>query len=359
MATETDAAPERLDVGDRDARLIVAEHRGRYLWAAPLAHEQKVLDAGCGTGYGLTILKDAGATRIVGVDISAEAVATASKAGDGERVEVVQGDVAALPFADGEFDLVVCFEVIEHVEDRDTVLDELSRVLGPEGILCISTPNRLVYPPGNPHHIHEYEPEEFDQALAQRFTRVTLYRQAAWLASALLSDGEFATEGSDQPFSSLIAKTVPKAPGEEVFTVAVASQRETPPQRALLSLAEPFEVSWWQQQVQAAQEEATAYRRQALTEVLAQRRETAVAQGDALRERESSHISARRVLEVEESLAQAQARIFAVEEALDSRTTLADELHERVKRADRVMAAMKASVSWRITAPLRALKRLR
>jgi len=267
--------------------------------------------------------------------------------------------VAALPFADGEFDLVVCFEVIEHVEDRDTVLDELSRVLGPEGILCISTPNRLVYPPGNPYHIHEYEPEEFDQALAQRFTRVTLYRQAAWLASALLSDGEFATEGSDQPFSSLIAKTVPKAPGEEVFTVAVASRRETPPQRALLSLAEPFEVSWWQQQVQAAQEEAAAYRRQALTEVLAQRRETAVAQGDALRERESSHISARRVLEVEESLAQAQARIFAVEEALDSRTTLADELHERVKRADRVMAAMKASISWRITAPLRALKRLR
>ena len=177
MATHTEESPERLDTDGQGGRLIVSEHLGRYLWGAQLASGLKVLDAGCGTGYGLRILEAAGASRVVGVDLSTEAVAQASELSESKRIEVLQGDLAELPFSDGEFDLVVCFEVIEHVVEREAILDELMRVLGADGILCISTPNRRVYPPGNPHHVHEYEPEEFEQALAKRFAHVLLHRQ--------------------------------------------------------------------------------------------------------------------------------------------------------------------------------------
>lgn len=82
------------------------------------------------------------------------------------------------------------------------------------------------------------------------------------------------------------------------------------------------------------------------------RRETTVAQRDAASAREQSLNSAHRLLDVEEVVAQSKARIFALEEALE-------ELQHKADRADHVMAAMRASISWRITAPLRALKRRR
>jgi 2-polyprenyl-3-methyl-5-hydroxy-6-metoxy-1,4-benzoquinol methylase len=364
MATETEEPPERLDAGAHDGRLIVSEHRGRYMWAAQLADGLKALDAGCGTGYGLRILDEAGAARVVGVDISAEAVGQASKLNESERVEILQGDIGQLPFSDGEFNLVVCFEVIEHVEQREAILDELARVLGDDGILCISTPNSRVYPPGNPHHVHEYEPEEFAEALAERFPHVVLHRQTAWLASAILSDAEFAASGSEESFSSRITKTEPKRPGEETFTVAFAAKQERVVPQPVLILGEPFEVRWWQDQVRAAHaeerelanqehaEEAAALREQ----VMNASREAATLRQMKLAAQQNSNRSTQRVLEVEEVLAQLKARIFALEAALEGQTQSTSELHERIERADRVMAAMKASLSWRITAPLRALK---
>jgi hypothetical protein len=85
-------------------------------------------------------------------------------------------------------------------------------------------------------------------------------------------------------------------------------------------------------------------------------REAAALHQEAATARANSLSSASRLLEVEEVLAQSKARIFALEEALDVRAELVDELHQKIERADRIIAAMKASVSWRITAPLRALK---
>jgi hypothetical protein len=88
-------------------------------------------------------------------------------------------------------------------------------------------------------------------------------------------------------------------------------------------------------------------------------REVASLRQEAANQRENSRRSARRLLEVEEVLSQSKARSFDLEEALKGQTRLVEELQHRIDRADRVMVAMKASVSWRITAPLRALRRRR
>lgn len=127
--------------------LIEAEHFARYAWAAQFALGKRVLDAACGMAYGTAMLAAAGASETVGVDLDSEVIAKAD-AGAPPGTRFVVGDLRKLPFDDGEFDLVVCFEAIEHVTEPELVLDELSRILSHNGVLIVSTPNRNVYLPG-------------------------------------------------------------------------------------------------------------------------------------------------------------------------------------------------------------------
>ena len=220
-------AVERFVPGTADGELIEVEHLARYRWAGQLVAGRTVLDAGCGVGYGSAMLARAGAGEVVGLDLSATAIEAAREAAPANASFVV-GDVHALPFAAGRFELVVCFEVIEHVESQDDVIAELARVLAPGGVLAISSPNRDVYPAGNPHHLHEYVPEELRSAVAAHFDHVQLRRQHAWLASAVLDD-EQAADASLQPRDDVrVAKTLGRDPGSEPFTIALASREPLP-----------------------------------------------------------------------------------------------------------------------------------
>jgi ubiquinone/menaquinone biosynthesis C-methylase UbiE len=140
MTTDELAAkgvPERFSPDDMAGQLLEAEHLARYRWAASIASGKKVLDAGCGTAYGSAMLGRAGATSVVGVDI-AESVLQSVRGDMPDNVELTVGDLSKLELEDDTFDLVVCFEVIEHFEDPQTVLDNLAR--RPTG--CCSSPRR-------------------------------------------------------------------------------------------------------------------------------------------------------------------------------------------------------------------------
>jgi SAM-dependent methyltransferase len=220
-------ADERFVPGTADGELIEVEHLARYWWACSLALGRSVLDAGCGVGYGSAMLARAGATEVVGVDVSAKAVDAASR-GAPDNASFVAGDIHALPFDDARFDLVVCFEVIEHVDRQDQVIAELARVLAPAGVLAISSPNRDVYPAGNPHHRHEYVPDELRAALAAQFAQVELRRQHAWLASAVLSDEQAADASLRRREGVQLAKSIARPPGSEPYTIALASREPLP-----------------------------------------------------------------------------------------------------------------------------------
>jgi ubiquinone/menaquinone biosynthesis C-methylase UbiE len=89
-----------------------------------------VLEAGCGTG--LLLERVAGFARTArGVDLSAGMLAKAQ----GRRLDVVQGSVTALPFADQSFDVVYSVKVLAHVQDIRGALREMTRVLRPGGWL--------------------------------------------------------------------------------------------------------------------------------------------------------------------------------------------------------------------------------
>ena len=129
-------------------QLIEAEHHARYRHAAQLVAGRSVLDAGCGVGWGSVVLAGAGAARVTGLDIDAAAISDARRRTD--AVGFVRGDLADLPFADASFDVVVCYEAIEHVAQPLVVLDELRRVLTADGVLdgLLAEPRRV--PTGKP-----------------------------------------------------------------------------------------------------------------------------------------------------------------------------------------------------------------
>ncbi len=168
---------ERVIPGEVEVDLL-NEHLARYAFAARLARGKRVLDAGCGAGYGADRLA-ACAHRVVALDVAREAVAAARRQYPSPRLDFVPGDCRALPFPDGSFDLVVALEVIEHLEHWEKLLAESRRVLAPEGQLVVSTPNRLYYAESreepNPFHVHEFDYEQFRQALGDHFPHCRIF----------------------------------------------------------------------------------------------------------------------------------------------------------------------------------------
>jgi O-antigen biosynthesis protein len=331
---------ERFDPEQSDGRLIAAEHTARYRAAGALVAGKRVLDAGCGTGYGLAILEAAGAAHMTGVDLAPDAVELTRTRVPG--AEVVQGSVHALPFDDDTFDVVVCFEVIEHVERQDEALAELARVLAPDGVLVLSSPNRAVYPEGNPHHVREYLPEELEAAVRRVLPQVRLYRQHVWLASGLLSP-ETARTGGDHLRVELLD---PLEAGEETYTIAVASRKEPPALADDVALVDGFELKWWQDQLKITEQRADA-------QVASVERELAVAHATADELRANVREYGQKLLAFERTAAQLTEAHTQLQELQDERATVYTEL-ERLRR---LVTGFETSFSWRITRPLRSAKR--
>jgi SAM-dependent methyltransferase len=238
--TELDATGERLVPDKQHGELVHAEHLVRYRVAAQLAPSRRVLDAACGEGYGTAMLAAASARSAVGVDLDEETIAHArSRYPD---AEFAAGDARRLPFADGSFDLVVSFETIEHVPDPEGVLDEFRRVLGDDGLLIVSTPNKHQYLVENEFHQREFFHEEFVALLQARFDWVEVLLQHNWLTSAVLTR-ELAAEATGDAAQELeLWKVAGIEPGGELYTVALCGTQKLPPVRPVGVAATPDEA---------------------------------------------------------------------------------------------------------------------
>jgi ubiquinone/menaquinone biosynthesis C-methylase UbiE len=159
-----------------------AEHEARYAFASRYAPGKRALDVGCGSGYGAAELSYR-AAAVTGIDLAADAVTYAKTHYTAANVRFAQASAGCLPFAPRTFDLVTAFEVIEHLQDWRALLAESRRVLRPDGVFLVSTPNKTYYAESrakegpNPFHTHEFEFEEFRDALHQFFPNVTILLQ--------------------------------------------------------------------------------------------------------------------------------------------------------------------------------------
>jgi SAM-dependent methyltransferase len=172
---------ERVIPGQVDADLW-NEHFSRYAFASQFAAGKRVLDLGCGSGYGSAELART-AESVVGVDVSAEAIAFATSNYAAPHLSFSVGSCTRVPFPDAGFHLITAFEVIEHLANWSEMLAEARRLLTPDGLFLVSTPNKLYYADQrreagpNPFHAHEFEFEEFRNALAGHFPAVEMLLQ--------------------------------------------------------------------------------------------------------------------------------------------------------------------------------------
>jgi SAM-dependent methyltransferase len=143
-------------------------HRARYEFAARFASGKRILDIASGSGYGSFLLACANAASVTGVDLLRENVAFARRSFQDERLSFEQGDITSWGET-GAYDLVVCFETIEHIPDYQNALTNCRRLLKAGGNLIISSPNRVLSSPrvrfvtGKPEnrfHVREFTPSE-------------------------------------------------------------------------------------------------------------------------------------------------------------------------------------------------------
>ncbi len=209
---------------------IAYEHAHRYAFARRFASGKRVLDAACGEGYGSAMLALV-ASVVTGIDIDPPTIAHARAAyADRRNLRFVDGSVTSLPLSDASVDLVVSFETVEHLDaaDQPRMLAEFARVLAPDGILLISSPNRPQYSEArnyvNPFHRHELDRGEFAALVQAELPVCRWYRQRIWFGSTLWGEeGTEAFEAWDGDGGGAVAARGPEA---MYFIVAAARHAE-------------------------------------------------------------------------------------------------------------------------------------
>ncbi len=171
-------------------REISYEHWHRYAFALSLVKDKHVLDAACGEGFGADLLAGKAAS-VMAIDIDAASIEHARKRyRSANKLEFRQADVTRLEaFPDGSFDVIASFETLEHVMEHDRLLSGFHRLLKPEGLLLISTPDKKNYTDAtgvvNPHHVRELYAEEFSALLDRHFPAKKIYTQKLLFQSTL------------------------------------------------------------------------------------------------------------------------------------------------------------------------------
>jgi SAM-dependent methyltransferase len=149
-------------------------HEIVYQWVSSqlgAASTARVLDAGCGEGYGAEMLRPQ-AKMLTALDYDQVAVAHVRRRYQG--ISVVRGNLVQLPYASRVFDAVVSLQTIEHLWDQDAFVAECARVVRGNGRVLLATPNRLTFPPGNICHTREFAAAELRELLGQTFRSVEL-----------------------------------------------------------------------------------------------------------------------------------------------------------------------------------------
>jgi len=165
------------------------EHLHRYAFASNFVKDKIVLDLASGEGYGSYFLSHF-AKSVTGIDIDDESIRHSQKTYRKLNVEYKSGSICDVPIP-GEkiFDVIICFEAIEHVSDHDKLLSEILRLLKTDGILILSTPNKKIYSDvpnySNPFHVKELYMEDLQKLMEKNFSFVSFFGQRTISGSSI------------------------------------------------------------------------------------------------------------------------------------------------------------------------------
>ena len=212
------------------------EHLHRYAFAAQFVKGKKVLDLACGEGYGSYIMAQE-ADSVIGVEIDERAINHAQSRYLRKGLHFIKGSITEIPIeGEQEFDVIVCFEAIEHIKDHDKLLSEVKRLIKNDGVFIVSTPNKATFTdkPGcnAPFHLKELYFNELEHLLRQHFKNVRFFGQRVYPGSniwdiSLSQDGsyrEFVIEKGDKRFN--FAESDRKVP---LYFIALTSDVDLEP----------------------------------------------------------------------------------------------------------------------------------
>ncbi|HVP87438.1 MAG TPA: methyltransferase domain-containing protein [Casimicrobiaceae bacterium] len=213
---------------------IAYEHWHRYAFARRFAAGRRVLDAACGEGYGTAFL-GAVAESTVGVDIDIATIEHARATyGESAHLRFIAASCTGFPLPSASIDLVVSFETIEHLsaKEQQQMLSEFARVMRPEALLILSSPNKKLYSDArnfeNQYHLQELDRDALTRLLARHFPaqRWLAQRLACWSALWKEGDRKAAETLRAEALLGNAAEVAPCATPEAMYFVVVAARSE-------------------------------------------------------------------------------------------------------------------------------------
>lgn len=302
------------------SRIAAYEHLPRYHFANTFAKGKRVLDFGCGTGYGSALLAES-ASQVLGVDISEAALAWARQTHHAAGLRFEQRADLCREIPARTYDLITCFEMIEHVDEatQRNVLDNFSKILTPEGMLFISTPNPAItanYGP-NPFHHREMTEREFESLLKTYFQHVYMIRQ--WLGTGVLLSPQL----HEADFSAAVLGVDGLTAAPPLAYIAVCSNVPLPAMNARCSLDFTYDY---------------------IAETLAGIKEKNLLKF-------SCYTAAEQLAEKDRLMAEQASR-------LEAQSVLYTQQSAKLLEQEQLIQSLLCSKSWQMTKPLRELFRL-
>ncbi|TAL98900.1 MAG: methyltransferase domain-containing protein [Paraburkholderia sp.] len=347
------------------------ERLHRYAWVSQAVVGLDVLDLACGEGYGSAIIARYGKT-VTGVEISSEAIARAKKHySDVENLSFISGMVAGLPLNDASFDAVVSFETVNDLSDQEQMLSEIHRVLRPGGFLILSSPNRKLCsdewrgrndPPFKGMYF-----EDLDALIKRHFSGVTYFEHRLATSSIIIPEDRRNSSYSAYTLHDNVVEPVTPKLGSTMYFLAVCS-------KGAGQTASNLQASVFFEQgrdlydrlgdsVQSANlpGDVTADREMEIHRAKVEfdeGRKGSIVSDAALLERNGAAESA---TDKESTAMTKKIAAEPKERAVDMRLALLrderDQLQRRVKELQTELGSVYTSTSWKITGPVRGLKR--
>lgn len=372
--TELENTGERFLPGATNSAEIAYDHLTRYRLAERYVSGKSAIDLGCGAGYGTYSLAKV-ARRILGVDLSMEAIFHAAERYQAPNLRYEVGNVVSLPYEDESFQVAVSFEVIEHLEHPEALLLEAKRLLKKDGVFVVSTPNKQTYSNNrnrvNLYHLKEMYPLELQEVLERYFEYVQIYWQGSLAGSvitpdpkALPEDGQATLESAqfslpDPVFDDRFPTTL--------YMVAVCTNGKPPEplQRPFLVLDcdrqiyeeyEDQQYSLWH--LQMHHEYMLIRQRQEANKRLREAHKMLQEAHKMLQEeRKRFRQPIERLQEVSERLQNKEQQLLQVSERLHEMNQQLQDVRKRLRRVSGEIAHMQSTLRWKIAYSINVLYR--
>lgn len=169
------------------------KHLHRYAIVTEYIKNKTILDIASGEGYGSNLMSQY-ASFVYGVDIDKPTVEHAQNKYKKDNLSFLEGSTSKIPLDDKSVDVVVSFETLEHHGEHDKMIEEIKRVLRPNGLLFISTPDKYYYSDkrnyNNPFHVKELYKPDFITLINRYFVDTQILSQSYLNGNSLLFDAD-------------------------------------------------------------------------------------------------------------------------------------------------------------------------